>query len=118
MISKIILSKIPITKSKTNQIFINKIQIENNNTLSITVTYFGGCKKHSFQLFGFRETKNRIILNLEHNTNGDICKKIIREKLFFDLTPINNEYQTMQDINNDLFVLNLTNFDLEYRILK
>jgi hypothetical protein len=117
MISKIILSKIPITKSKSNQIFINKMQIENNNTLSIKVTYFGGCKKHSFELYGFKETKNKIVLNLEHNTNGDTCKKIIRENLFFDLTPINNEYQKMRDINNDLFVLTLTNFDIEYRIL-
>lgn len=94
------------------------MQIENNNTLSITVTYFGGCKKHSFELFGFKETKNKIILNLEHNTNGDTCKKIIRENLYFDLTPINKEYEKMQDISNDLFVLTLTNFDIEYRILK
>jgi hypothetical protein len=118
MISKITLSKIPITKSKSNQIFINKMQIENNNTLSIIVTYFGGCRKHSFQLFGFRETKNKIILDLEHNTNGDTCKKIIRENIYFDLTPINNEYQKMQDISINLFVLTLANFDIEYRILK
>lgn len=118
MISKIILSKIPITKSKNNQIFVNKMQIENNYTLSITVTYFGGCKKHSFKLFGFKETKNKILLNLDHNSNGDTCKKIIKEKLFFDITPINKEYQKVQDITNNLFILTLTNLEIDYKVIK
>jgi hypothetical protein len=118
MISKIILSDIPITKSKSNQIFINKMQIENYNILSIMVTYFGGCKKHSFQLFGFRKTENKILLSLEHNSNGDICKKIIREKLYFDLTPINNLSQKSQGINNNPFILTLTNLEIKYNIIK
>ena len=46
------------------------------------VTYFVGCKEHSFRLFGYKETKNKIILSLEHNSNGDTCKKI-REKNIF-----------------------------------
>ena len=58
-----------------NDTIINGMQIKNNNTLSILVTYFGGCKEHSFKLFGFRETKNKVILSLEHNSNGDTCKK-------------------------------------------
>ena len=82
MISKIILSKISITKSKSNQIFVKRMQIENNSTLSIMVTYFGGCKEPSFQLFGFREIENRIILSLEHNSNGDTCKKM-RKSIFW-----------------------------------
>ena len=117
MISKIILAKIPFTKSKYNQLFVNRMQIENNTNLSIMVTYFGGCKEHFFQLFGFMETKNRIILNLEHNSNGDTCKKIIRKNIYFDLTPINNFYQKAKDRNNNnLFILTLRNLDIEYRI--
>ena len=118
MISKIRLSNIPITKSKSNnQLFINQLQIENYNILTIMVTYFGGCKDHSFQLSGFKETGNKILLNLEHNSNGDTCKKIIREKLYFDLTPIDKEYPTSQDLNKNLFILTLTNLEIEYKVI-
>lgn len=117
MTSKIILtSKDHIKELKNNQVFINGIDVETDNTIFIKVTYSGGCKEHIFNLFGFVDDNNKIILTLEHNSNGDACKKIIKETLSFDLTPIKNEYQKLKDINNNFVTLILKDREIKYNI--
>jgi hypothetical protein len=117
MTSKIILtSKDHIKELKSNQVFVNGINIETNNTIAIKVTYSGGCKEHVFKLFGFVDDHYKIILTLEHNSNGDACKKIIKETLSFDLTPIKNEYEKLQNINKDFVTLILKNKEIKYSI--
>jgi len=117
MTSKVILtSKDKIKELRNNQIFINGMDVEINNIISIQTTYSGGCKEHSFKLFGFIDDNNKIILTLQHNSNGDACKKIIKETLTFDLTPIKDEYQKLKDINNNFVILILKDREIKYNI--
>lgn len=117
MTSKVILtSKDQIKELRNNQIFINGMDVETNDIISIQVTYSGGCKEHSFKLFGFIDDNNKIILTLQHNSNGDACKKIIKETLSFDFTPIKNEYQKLKDINNNFVILILKDREIKYNI--
>ena len=117
MASKVILtSKDQIKELRNNQVFINGIEVEANNIIFIKVTYSGGCKEHIFKLFGFIDNNNKIILTLQHNSNGDVCKKIIKETLSFDLTPIKNEFQKLKDINNNFVILILKDREIKYNI--
>jgi hypothetical protein len=117
MTSKVILtSKDQIKELRNNQVFINGIEVEANNIIFIKVTYSGGCKEHIFKLFGFIDNNNKIVLTLQHNSNGDACKKIIKETLSFDLTPIKNEFQKLKDINNNFVTLILKDREIKYNI--
>lgn len=61
-------------------------------TLSLTVSYGGGCREHRFQLF----TRGAIILSmppgadvyLVHDGNGDVCRALVQETLVFSLSPL------------------------------
>lgn len=69
---------------KSIQLFENEIQIK--------ISYTGGCKTHDFQLVVDRNSISKLTkdinLNLSHNDNDDRCKRIVSEKLVFDLSPL------------------------------
>jgi hypothetical protein len=69
---------------KSIQLFENEIQIK--------ISYTGGCKTHDFQLVVGRNSISKLTkdinLNLSHNDNDDRCKRIVNEKLAFDLSPL------------------------------
>ncbi len=69
---------------KSIQLFENEIQIK--------ISYTGGCKTHDFQLVVNRNSISKLTkdinLNLSHNDNDDRCKRIVNEKLAFDLSPL------------------------------
>ena len=69
---------------KSIQLFENEIQIK--------ISYTGGCKTHDFQLAANRNSISKLTkdinLNLSHNDNNDRCKRIVSEKLVFDLSPL------------------------------
>ena len=69
---------------KSIQLFENEIQIK--------ISYSGGCKTHDFQLVVNRNSISKLTkdinLNLSHNDNNDRCKRIVSEKLVFDLSPL------------------------------
>jgi hypothetical protein len=81
---------------KSVQLFENEIQIN--------ISYTGGCKTHDFQLVvnrnSFSKLTKDINLNLSHNDNDDRCKRIVNEKLAFDLSPLLQLINT-QDLKND-----------------
>lgn len=57
--------------------------------LSIYVTYSGGCKKHMWSLMGansFDKTDPpKKTLYLKHNANGDYCRSMLTDTLFFNI---------------------------------
>ncbi len=81
---------------KSIQLFENEIQIK--------ISYTGGCKTHDFQLVVNRNSISKLTkdinLNLSHNDNDDRCKRIVNEKLAFDLSPL-LQLIYPQDLKND-----------------
>lgn len=85
-----------------------------NDILSTVVSYSGGCEKHEFSLgatLGFANTdlSPQANLVLGHESNGDTCKKIIRERLVFDLSPLKEKCQQVYGVKADSMMLHLMN---------
>ena len=81
---------------KSIQLYEKEIQIK--------ISYTGGCKTHDFQLVVDRNLISKLTkdinLNLSHNDNDDRCKRIVSEKLVYDLSPL-LQLIYPQDLKND-----------------
>ena len=69
-----------------------------DDCLKINVSYGGGCTEHEFTLYyedlpQFSEYSG--ILLLVHDANGDLCKSLIRESVYFDLTGVRDTAMNM-----------------------
>ena len=80
----------------TDKYTLNTASI-NEDTLTINVSYSGGCEKHEMTLVAsdtFLESfPVQLPVSLAHNANGDACEAWLTEDLNFDLTPIKTMYQ-------------------------
>ena len=68
------------------------------DTLTLTVSYAGGCRRHDFTLVSdleFREEADHVHLgvSLAHDANGDPCEAYPTEAYAFDLSPIKTLYR-------------------------
>ena len=67
------------------------------DTLTINVSYSGGCETHEFTLVAeerFLESfPVQLRVSLAHNANADRCEALITEDYHFDLTPLKEAYQ-------------------------
>lgn len=81
------------------------------DTLTINVSYSGGCETHAFTLVAeerFLESfPVQLRVSLAHNANGDTCEALITEALHFDLTPIKEAYQKGYQTDEGAIVLHL-----------
>ncbi|NIR48110.1 hypothetical protein GWO43_06630 [candidate division KSB1 bacterium] len=89
---------------------LQSVEID-EDTISVEITYAGGCKTHDFALFmspaAFLESfPVQANLFLRHNNNDDGCEALIRETLSFDLRPIARLYQE-QYARQDEIILNV-----------
>ena len=68
-----------------------------DDTLTINVSYGGGCRTHQFTLItsdAFMESfPVQLRISLAHNANNDLCRAWLTEDYHFDLTPIKTLYQ-------------------------
>jgi hypothetical protein len=75
------------------------------NKIQINISYSGGCKSHDFSLVVDRKGLSKLTkdanLILSHNDNGDRCKRIVNEKLVFDLSPL-ARLKDVKYLNKDL----------------
>lgn len=80
----------------TDKYTLNTTSI-NGDTLTINVSYSGGCEKHEMTLVvseSFLESfPVQLHVSLAHNANGDTCEAYPTEDYHFDLTPIKTMYQ-------------------------
>jgi hypothetical protein len=110
-----------IQKLKKDTFFLKEATLINNDILSVIVSYSGGCKKHDFTLATtphFTTTTNlshQANLVLAHENNGDACKKIVKEHLYFDLLPLKERYQQVYGIKASSIVLRLMNASINYQ---
>ena len=70
------------------------------DTLTVSVSYGGGCETHEFTLFAEPELFPALPgglpmlgISIAHNANSDMCEAWLTESYDFDLTPIKNKYQ-------------------------
>lgn len=68
-----------------------------NDTLTLTVSYGGGCETHDFTLFtdgSFMGSDSvQIVVTLTHNANNDPCEAYPTDHYVFDLASIKTLYQ-------------------------
>ena len=94
--------------------------IVEDDILKLNVSYSGGCKKHQFLLVekkNFQRAKNiyEVHLQLLHNSNKDNCKKIVTERLFFNLLPLKTKlHEENTDQKNMNLVLIINNNTINY----
>jgi hypothetical protein len=93
---------------------LKEANLVKENILSIIVSYSGGCNEHKFILATVPRLTNthlnpHVNLLLGHDNNGDTCKKIVRQSLEFDLSPLKERYQKVYDLKAGSMVLHITN---------
>ncbi len=115
MIEKVILvDKKDIPTIKKDYIVINKMEIKDKDNILIKVLFHGGCKDHLFRLFGFFGDRGILNLLLEHDSNGDNCKMIVREDLIFSLSTVKNNDTIRNNIQDNFLLLKLENLEAKY----
>ncbi len=66
------------------------------DVLELTTHYGGGCKEHEFELYWdglFMESNPvQVKLQLSHNSNNDICRALITENIYFDISLLKSSY--------------------------
>lgn len=76
---------------KGDALTIREIKLT-GNVLKVSVTYSGGCDKHTFSLVGSRNISKsmppRRAVNLIHKAQGDQCKKAVMEDLWFEISEL------------------------------
>ena len=109
-----------IQKLKMDIFFLKEATLIDNDILSVIVSYSGGCKKHEFLLatlshFTTTDLSHQANLLLAHENNGDTCKKIVKEHLYFDLLPLKERYQQVYGIKTSSIILRLMNGSINYQ---
>jgi hypothetical protein len=113
-------NELAIQKLKMDTFFLKEATLTDNDILSVIVSYSGGCKKHDFILataphFTTTNLSHQANLVLAHENNGDACKKIVKEHLYFDLLPLKESYQQVYGIKASSIVLRLMNASINYQ---
>lgn len=63
------------------------------DTITLSISYGGGCEEHSFSLYMspatfFESYPAQANLYLRHDSNGDACEALISEDISFNLRPV------------------------------
>ncbi len=94
----------------TDEYVINAATLQ-ADTLTINVSYTGGCETHAFTLAAeprFLESfPVQLRVLLAHNANSDTCEAWITEDYHFDLTPLKEAYQKGYQTDEGTIVLRL-----------
>ena len=81
------------------------------DTLTVTVSYGGGCRQHDFTLVSssaFMESNPvQLRVDLAHDARGDPCTAYPTEDYVFDLTPVRMLYQESYRLTEGVIVLHL-----------
>ena len=81
------------------------------DTLTVSVSYGGGCETHEFTLFAEPEFipgpdgSTMLGISIAHNANGDPCQRWVTESYDFDLTSIKKKYQAEFEMEGTIRLL-------------
>lgn len=97
---------------KSDQVNIKFAQ-QSGDYVVFDVSYSGGCADHTFDLVStgaFTATyPPEVEVKLKHNNNGDGCRSVIDQKLYFNLSPLKYD-----GTGRVLLIIKNTNKTLEY----
>ena len=84
---------------------------DDKDTYTIEVEYGGGCEIHEFKLIiesAFMES-NPVQTNalLSHNSKGDVCRAIIRDRLYFNFSPLKEIYRDAYQTDHGTIIIHL-----------
>lgn len=72
-----------------------------STTLYVSVSYSGGCKEHEFKLFGDGAVSNNTTqIYIDHENNGDVCRKMIQQDLQYDISSLGKEKRPITIVLN------------------
>lgn len=114
---------VEITEEKTNIVLVQPGYVAPESTDAFTVdnalvdgdklmmyvSYGGGCKSHVFKAFAsnayMKSMPPKLSVFIEHNSNEDMCKSIVKDTLVFDISTIkypgkDKDYSVIFTINN------------------
>jgi hypothetical protein len=108
-----------VKKLKYDTFFLKNADLLDGDILTVRVTYSGGCKNHDFILATLSpsittEFGHEVHLALSHENNGDVCKKMVTESLYFDLLPLKETHQRVYRTKEGLIVLHIMNRSIKY----
>lgn len=76
------------------------------NQLFIDVTYGGGCKDHTFEVIGSpmiaKSYPAQRAIQLVHNSNGDLCKALVRKTVQVDMSNLTDNQKEGNVIHYNL----------------
>lgn len=97
-------------RAGTDMYILNDAEIS-GDTLTLNVSYRGGCEIHEFNLLvnGSFVGADPVRLNtsLAHNANGDPCEEWLTTDCQFDLTPIKTVYQNVRQQQSGRIIFSL-----------
>ena len=80
------------------------------NTMTLEVTYGGGCEKHMFKLEGSKSISKSLPpirnIRLAHIAKADMCKALIKKTLRYDIS----EFAYKKEAGSEIF-LNIEGYD-------
>jgi hypothetical protein len=97
-----------------SQFRLNSVALR-GKTLTLNISYGGGCEEHGFELFmspaAFMESfPVQANIYLRHDNNNDFCKAYITEDISFDISPIVDAYLQAYGGRLDPIILNVMDF--------
>jgi hypothetical protein len=107
-------------KMKIDSFNLIEAKLIKNDILSTLVSYFGGCEKHEFALGAIpamTDSNSTLQANLVlgHENNGDTCKKMVKEHLNFDLSPLKEKYRQTYKVKVGSVMLHLMNREINIK---
>ena len=93
---------------KKDLLNVNNVSL-NNGRLNFDLSYTGGCKTHSINLYAFKGIQKsnpaQVTLMLSHDAEGDNCEAIVQKKLVFDLTALKEYLKDHFNIQDKVILL-------------
>jgi hypothetical protein len=93
---------------KRDLLNVNSLTLQRDE-LKFNVSYSGGCKEHSIELYAFKGIQKsnpaQVTLILSHNGNGDMCEAYLTKTVSFDLAALKNYLKSEHGISDKVLLI-------------
>ncbi len=109
--TSVIIADVPPDSLQLTPFALNKASV-NWDTLTLNISYSGGCEEHEFELYMspavFMESfPVQANIYLRHNGNGDACEAYITEDISFNISKIAENYRNSYFSRAGTVILNV-----------
>ncbi|NMB82261.1 MAG: hypothetical protein GYA14_10630 [Ignavibacteria bacterium] len=93
---------------KRDMLSVNAASI-NKDEIKFNVSYSGGCKEHSIELYAFKEIQKtnpaQVTLLLSHNANNDMCEAYLTKTVSFNLSNLKSHLKSTYNISDQVLLI-------------